>query len=180
MGANKRDGTNGLGADHAMSYFTDLASTLARLDAAPLLPFVRECQGTLWIAGNGGSAAIAQHWACDLSKTAGRRVQALGCNSAILTAWANDDSYAYALTGELDSSARAGDRLICLSCSGRSPNILQLLGYAKQERITRYLITGADAPTQQDSATIMIPHTDYGIIEDCFSAIGHWLTKELS
>lgn len=160
-----------------MSYFTDLSGTLARVNALPLLPFVQQCAGTLWLAGNGGSAAIAQHWACDLSKASHKRVQALGCNPAVLTAWANDTSYGAALAAELDRLHQAGDRLLMLSCSGMSANIGQLISYARQARIPHYLITGgmvADVPN------VRIPHDDYGIIEDCFSAIGHWLTKELA
>ena len=76
-----------------MNYFHELQKTISQIDPSPLIDFVRDCQGTLWIAGNGGSASTAQHWACDLSKAAGRRVQALGSNPAVLTALANDKGY---------------------------------------------------------------------------------------
>lgn len=158
-----------------MNYIEELQQTLSRLDIAPLISFVRDCQGTLWLAGNGGSMATAQHWACDLSKAAGRRAQALGSNPAILTAWANDVSYARALAEELSVLVRDGDRLICLSCSGRSANIVQLLG----EIMPCYLITGAQSPTWAGVQTLTIPHTHYGIIEDCHMAIGHWLSEAL-
>lgn len=162
-----------------MKYFDELSQVLQRLDPAPLLPFVRDCTGTLWLAGNGGSASVAQHWACDLSKAAGRRVQALGSNPAVLTAWANDTSYADALAKELDMLFQPSDRLILLSCSGRSPNILALMGFAKKRNMPHYLITGRAAPTYIDTPALIIPHGDYGIIEDAFGAIGHWLTEEL-
>jgi D-sedoheptulose 7-phosphate isomerase len=159
-----------------MSYFDELQQVLSRLDPAPLLPFVQGCEGTLWLAGNGGSASIAQHWACDLSKAAGRRAQALGANPAVLTAWSNDESYAAALRAELQSLAREDDRLILMSCSGRSANIVQLIS----EIMPCYLITGCAAPAWAGSVkTLVIPHTHYGIIEDCFGAIGHWLTEAL-
>jgi len=162
-----------------MTYFDELHQTLSRVDPTPLLDFVRGCEGTLWLAGNGGSAATAQHWACDLSKAAGRRVQALGCNSAVLTAWANDVSYGEALAKEFEHSARPDDRIVCLSCSGRSPNMLALIGAALLYRVPHLLITGKDAPTYSRTPALVIPHTDYGILEDSMSAIGHWLTKEL-
>lgn len=166
-----------------MTYFADLASVLAQLDPAPLLPFVQGCEGTLWLAGNGGSASIAQHWACDLSKAASRSVQALGSNPAVLTAWANDTSYGQALERELSRQLRMGDRLICLSCSGTSENIMRLCAMARQHAIPTVLITGAAerAPYAfTPDAQIVVPSEDYAIIEDCFSAIGHWLTKELA
>lgn len=158
-----------------MNYFHELQKTLGSIDPSPLVPFVRGCEGTLWLAGNGGSASTAQHWACDLSKAAGRRVQALGCNTAVLTAWANDESYASALAEELRRLARDDDALIVLSCSGRSPNIVQLMG----EIMPCYLITGSNAPAWAGVNTLVIPHTHYGITEDAMLAIGHWLAEEL-
>lgn len=164
-----------------MSYFTELAGTLARVDAAALLPFVRDCQGTLWLAGNGGSASIAQHWACDLSNAAKRRVQALGSNPAVLTAWANDSDYANVFSAELSRLAQPGDRLICLSCSGSSPNIYYAVREAVAHTIPAALVTSPHARGQMPADLIVIvPAEDYGVIEDCFSAIGHWLTKELA
>jgi len=80
-----------------VNYIHELQITLSKIDPSPLVPFVKGCHGTLWIAGNGGSASTAQHWACDLSKAAGVRAQALGCNTAVNTAWANDEDYGVAL-----------------------------------------------------------------------------------
>jgi D-sedoheptulose 7-phosphate isomerase len=162
-----------------MNYFAELQQTLAQLDPSPLLPFVRACEGVLWLAGNGGSASTAQHMACDLSKAAGRRVQALGSNPAVLTAWANDDSYGAALAREFEQVARLDDALIMNSCSGRSANITMLMSVCHTLHIPRMLITATNAPTFLGVPTIRVPHTHYGIIEDCHLAIGHWLTEEL-
>lgn len=159
-------------------YFTALADTLQQLEPSPLVSFVQACEGTLWLAGNGGSASIAQHWACDLSKAASLRAQALGANSALMTAWANDTHYAGALSEELARLSRPGDALICLSCSGRSPNIVRLLATARGLGLARALVTG-NGDLHEHVVTVRIPHADYGVIEDCFSAIGHWLTREL-
>jgi D-sedoheptulose 7-phosphate isomerase len=164
-----------------MNYFHELQKTLSAIDPTPLLDFVKSCEGTLWLAGNGGSASTAQHWACDLSKAAGRRVQALGSNPAVLTAWANDDAYGVALAKELAILARPNDALICLSCSGTSRNITTLLRQAWLLKMPRAIITGrADVWPTPMSLVVNVPHTDYGILEDSMSAIGHWLTKELS
>lgn len=163
-----------------MNYFAELQSALAQLDPTPLLAFVRACEGTLWLAGNGGSASTAQHWACDLSKAAGRRVQALGSNPAVLTAWANDEGYEMAWAYELMSLAQPNDRLITLSCSGNSDNVMQLLLTATERGIRNALITSMLGTGAANSdIDIIVPHTHYGIIEDCHLAIGHWLTEEL-
>jgi len=163
-----------------VNYFHELQKTLGQLDPSPLLDFVRACEGTLWLAGNGGSASTAQHWTCDLSKAVGRRVVALGSNPAVLTAWANDEGYDVALSRELLALARPGDALIALSCSGRSKNIVTVLREAWLLKLPRAIVTGPEWPgiTPVDVA-VTVPHPHYGIIEDCHLAIGHWLTEAL-
>jgi D-sedoheptulose 7-phosphate isomerase len=162
-----------------VNYIEELTQALQRLDIAPLISFVQACEGTLWLAGNGGSMSIAQHWACDLAKAANRRVQALGSNPAVLTAWSNDVSYAGALAEELRRLARDGDCLIALSCSGRSENILTLFTIARRREMPMMFVCGVGAPTYTGIPAVTIPHAEYGIIEDCFGAIGHWLTEAL-
>lgn len=166
-----------------MTYFEQLARALSGLDAAQLealVSFVRSCHGTLWLCGNGGSMATAQHWACDLSKAGGRRVQALGCNAAVLTAWANDNDYAPAFAAELSRLARPGDALIGLSCSGTSPNIHWALRGARARGLPTALITSDLCPYDDTLPLIVrVPATHYGIIEDCHLAIGHWLTERI-
>lgn len=169
-----------------MNYFHELQKALAGVDPAPLLDFVRDCQGTLWLAGNGGSASTAQHWACDLSKAAGRRVQALGSNPAVLTAWANDSDYANVFGAELSRLAQPDDRLICLSCSGTSPNIYYALREARAKKLPCALVTShrySELLTHprmiEPDVVVSVPSEHYGIIEDCHLAIGHWLSEEL-
>lgn len=163
-----------------MNYFHELQKTLGQIDPTPLLDFVTACEGTLWLCGNGGSASTAQHWACDLSKQAGRRVAALGVNSAVLTAWANDTSYRMALSREFESLARPGDALLVISCSGASNNLWAALDVADQNGLPRAMLTSQLAPEVIDADLVVrVPHTHYGIIEDCHLAIGHWLTEAL-
>lgn len=166
-----------------MNYFDELTAALTALDAAELealLAFVVETDGTLWVCGNGGSMATAQHWACDLSKAAGRRAQALGSNPAVLTAWANDNDYAGALGAELSRLARPDDRLIGISCSGASPNVHWAFREAKTRGLPTALVTSALCPHDATpNLIIRVPATHYGIIEDCHLAIGHWLTERL-
>jgi D-sedoheptulose 7-phosphate isomerase len=163
-----------------VNYIEELKVALARLDIAPLIAFVQACEGTLWLAGNGGSASTAQHWACDLSKAAGRRIVALGSNPAVLTAWANDTSYRMALRHELAVLARPDDALLVISCSGASNNLWAALDWADQNGMKRAMLSSDLAPEIVDADLVVrVPHTHYGIIEDCHSAIGHWLTEAL-
>lgn len=170
-----------------MGYISELVSALQILQEGEehlqsLLTFVRETKvtGTLWIAGNGGSAANAMHWACDLAKAAEMRAQALGCNPSLSSALSNDISYEGTLAHEFKRLAGPDDRLICLSCSGTSPNIVTLLRQAWIMKIPRAILTGDRwmNPTPV-SVVVQVASRDYATIEDVHAAIGHWLTKEL-
>jgi D-sedoheptulose 7-phosphate isomerase len=169
-----------------MSYFADLQSALATLDEMPLDDLYRlvvetkRRNGTLWLAGNGGSMATALHWATDLSKRGGIRTQVLGANQALLTAWANDTDYRAALRNELRQCIHPYDSLIVISCSGRSPNIVMLMREMWLNKQPYMLLTGSQPPFPTPLRYIIqVDSTNYGIIEDCHLAIGHWLTERL-
>ena len=76
----------------------------------------------IWICGNGGSAATAEHFTADLVKK-GYRAICLNNNTAVLTMLANDYGYENVFSKQLELYGSAGDLLITISCSGNSPNI---------------------------------------------------------
>jgi D-sedoheptulose 7-phosphate isomerase len=80
--------------------------------------------GTIFVAGNGGSAANAEHFVNDL---VGRKIKAvsLSSNMSLITMIANDYGYKYIFKKQLDVFATEDDLLILISCSGKSPNILE-------------------------------------------------------
>lgn len=88
---------------------------------------------TIFIAGNGGSAATASHFATDLSKTTitntseapGIRAVALTDNVGLLTAWANDVSYEIVYAEPLRNLARRDDLFVAISTSGESSNLIK-------------------------------------------------------
>jgi D-sedoheptulose 7-phosphate isomerase len=165
-----------------VTYFTKTIEALRVLDPTPLLTCIRaahERGGTIWLCGNGGSASTAQHWACDLSKALGLRAQALGSNPAILTAWANDVAYDQALAQELSTLGRPDDVLIALSCSGASLNIRSALVTASLMGMPTALLTSQLCQDTPADLIIRVASDEYGVIEDCHLAIGHWLTREL-
>lgn len=167
-----------------MNYFTDLAQTLQRIDAEKLRPILeavrlaREDRRTVFVCGNGGSYANAIHWVTDLTKVTGVRALALGTNNSLLTAVSNDNSYQDALARELAWLARPKDVLIVLSVSGKSPNVLSAVQVAIDRGFDWFMLTQRIG--QETANVIHLPATDYGLVEDMHSAIGHWLTKELS
>ena len=94
--------------------------------------------GTVFVLGNGGSAATASHFVCDLAKgtrTDGFpafRVVSLTDNVPLMTAWANDTSYDRVFAEQLAALVRPGDVVVAISASGNSPNVLAATRVARQ------------------------------------------------
>lgn len=103
---------------------------------------------SVFFVGNGGSAATASHFACDLGKgtrTAGAarfRAVALTDNVPLLTAWANDVAYEDVFAEQLRNLCQPGDILIAISGSGMSPNILKAAAVARDAGATVVAMTG--------------------------------------
>src|SRR5215469_13082783 len=130
----------------------EIAKLLPRLaaavsDAVDIIYTSLSAGGQLFIAGNGGSAADAQHIAAELT---GRfllerrpfRAMALHGNTSALTAIGNDYGYEHVFARELLAHARPGDVLLAISTSGNSPNILRAIEAARQIGVTAIGLTG--------------------------------------
>lgn len=140
-------------ADDYLAEFRDL---LDRIDLDGIAQAVERLRGardrgaTIFIAGNGGSAATAAHLVNDLGKAtkgSGRppmRALCLSDNVSWLTALANDEGYERVFTGQLENFARPGDVLILISASGNSPNLLHVAGYAREHGVETIGILGFD------------------------------------
>jgi D-sedoheptulose 7-phosphate isomerase len=110
----------------------------------------------VYVIGNGGSAANAEHIAVDLILCG---VPAFTIGAPTLTALSNDHSYADALAMWLDVVARRGDVLIALSGSGTSPNIVNACFRAefKGVKVHRVFGTGTNMQTAEE-AQIRLGH----------------------
>lgn len=91
----------------------------------------------IWIAGNGGSAATAEHFATDLVKK-GYRAIALSSNTSVMTMIANDYGYEQIFAKQLGIYGSVGDLLIVISCSGSSVNIINAILMAMARGIQVY------------------------------------------
>ena len=104
---------------------------------------------TVYIMGNGGSAATASHMANDLSKgtmvPGAPRFKAISLtdNVPLITAWANDTEYARIFEAQLDPLIQAGDVAIGISGSGNSENVLRAIRLAKARGAHTIGFTGA-------------------------------------
>src|SRR5436189_5358112 len=103
--------------------------------------------GTVFVLGNGGSAATASHFVCDLAKgtrTDGFpafRVLSLTDNVPLMTAWANDTSYDRVFAEQLSALVRPGDVVVAISASGNSANVLAATRVARQLGTTTIAFT---------------------------------------
>jgi D-sedoheptulose 7-phosphate isomerase len=103
---------------------------------------------TLFLFGNGGSAALASHFACDIGKGTiakqRRRLKtiALTDNVALITAWANDKAYEEIFSEQLESLAEKGDVVLAISGSGNSPNVVRGLEAARRLGAQTLVLTG--------------------------------------
>lgn len=146
---------------------------------------------TLFICGNGGSAATSSHMACDLGKTIlGKnprtktpRLRVVSLNDCIplMTAWANDEGYQYIFAEQLKNLGKKGDVLIVITGSGNSANIIEAVKEARRMKIKTFGLLGFDGGKVKEilDEYVLIRSTDYGIIEDVHAIINHLLTDSL-
>ena len=172
----------------AQGYFRQLSALIPHLPyreieaiAATFLRAHAEDR-TIFVFGNGGSAASASHMMCDLNKgTAqaiqGRRlkVMALTDNVPLLTAWANDSSYERVFSEQLKNFVRAGDVAFAVSASGNSPNVLLALQTARARGARTLGVTGYRGGKMKGLCDIcaVVPSDKVPIIEDLHHAILH-------
>jgi D-sedoheptulose 7-phosphate isomerase len=136
---------------------------------------------TLFVFGNGGSAALASHFACDIGKgtIAGRakrlKTIALTDNVALITAWANDKAYEEIFSEQLESLAEKGDIALAISGSGNSPNVIRGLEAGRRLGVQTLVLTGfagGRAKTLADLCLI-VPSDSMQHIEDAHLCATH-------
>lgn len=152
-------------------------------DAIEVLAHARAEDRHIFVCGNGGSAATANHFACDMVKGAsyGRnrrfRITALSEQIPTLTAYANDVGYEHVFAEQLKNFARPGDVVIALSGSGNSPNVIRAVEYANEAGCYTIGLSGRDggklAPLVQLSLHVNDEHM--GRIEDAHMVICHMI-----
>ena len=181
-------------ADFARQYAAYLSSLLAELDVvrleelAQVLETARAEDHTVFLIGNGGSAATASHWASDLmlgTAATGRKLRALSLADSMpaLTALANDRDYADVFLGQLEGLFRRGDVLIAVSASGNSPNVVRAVEWVNREGGITVGVLGFDGGRLKSLCRIPIviatPAGEYGPVEDIHMVIDHLVTAWL-
>ena len=175
----------------AQNYLDQLSLVLTRYPIGQVLVIAEILikkidEGTLYVAGNGGSASTASHMATDLGVGSLRRsnplrIVSLVDNAAVLTATANDLTFDEIFSQQLKLLGRKGDVFICFSASGNSKNLINAVIEAREMEITTISITGFDGGALRTISDFNI-HIDteigsYGVVEDVHSTISHMLTE---
>jgi D-sedoheptulose 7-phosphate isomerase len=174
----------------ALARFLDSCLIDAVDQLVQLLDGARDRGATIFVAGNGGSAAIASHWVNDLGKATKRsgrapmRVMSLSDNISWLTALANDEGYERVFAGQLENFGQSGDVLIVISASGNSPNLVAAVKLARDRGMTTAAMLGFDggALKNQVDKYLWLPTATgaYGLVESAHTLLCHVLTDCLA
>jgi D-sedoheptulose 7-phosphate isomerase len=179
--------------DYIAAYSKEIAAAFATIDqaafrkAAAALEAALVRNATIFTCGNGGSAAIANHFVCDHTKGTRAdtdllpRIHSLVANIEINTAIANDMAYDQVFSYQLQSYASPGDVLVVISSSGNSPNIVNALLWAKDHGVSTIAMTGFDGGKARDLADmpLYVAAHNYGVVEDVHQSLMHALAQFL-
>lgn len=142
---------------------------------------------TIFIIGNGGSAATASHMANDLNKGAavpgqGRfRALALTDNVPLITAWANDTQYEQIFVEQMANFLTPGDVLVAISGSGNSPNVIAAVEWAGRAGAVTIGFTGGTGGQLRGlvDCCVIVPSSRMEQIEDMHLVLSHALCVSL-
>jgi D-sedoheptulose 7-phosphate isomerase len=147
-----------------------------------------EKDATVFIAGNGGSASTASHFAVDLGVGSLKyglkvKVYSLMDNSGVITATANDFDFQEIVTKQLSHLATENDVLIVISASGNSVNLKNAVELANNLGVHTISFTGFQGGMLQKIARhnvhVSTEVGEYGIVEDIHLSICHRITETL-
>lgn len=136
---------------------------------------------TLFLLGNGGSAATASHLVADFQKCCmngeGRPFPCLALTDSVplLTAWANDFDYSRVFAEQLGALGRPGDVVIAISGSGNSPNVIAAVERANAKQMVTIGLAGYQGGKLKPAAQhcLVVPSTNMQQIEDVHMVVGH-------
>tara|TARA_B100000131_G_C17931787_1_gene538628 strand:+ start:71 stop:652 length:582 start_codon:yes stop_codon:yes gene_type:complete len=142
---------------------------------------------TIYVCGNGGSAAIANHYVCDFLKYFRQRskfspkIISLSNSIETITAIANDMDYKDVFKYQLESLYEKGDILLIISSSGNSSNVKEVLKFANKKRIKTIGFSGFKGGylNKNSNISVNVKAMNYGISEDSHHILMHILLQYL-
>lgn len=139
----------------------------------------------IFVAGNGGSAAVSNHFICDFLKNVKfftklkPKIISLSNNVEAIMAISNDISFDKSLEFQADSLAAKNDIFVIISSSGNSKNIKELINFATKKKNKIIGISAFDGGyvKKKSDIHIHVKTNDYGVSEDIFQSIMHIIVK---
>lgn len=176
------------------AYFLREIETIQKLDVDEIAAAVQaiedayEREATIYVFGNGGSAATASHFVCDFNKGICEKLDrkfnliCLSDNTPMITAIANDISYDEIFRFQLRDKLKASDLIIAISGSGNSPNVIHAVEYAKEVGATVVGLTGYSGGKLRQLADyhMHVDIDDMQITEDVHMMFDHMMYRILS
>ena len=170
-------------SDDYLNYISELISQLDRSHISQFVDHVlevRDNKQTIFFLGNGGSASTASHFVNDISLGSRQfenpfRAVSLCDNQAVITAIANDDGYENIFLQQLQTQAKPGDSMVCISASGNSQNLVKAVEWSKANGIYTISLTAFDGGylKKHTDLNIHVPTKigEYGPAEDLHMVI---------
>jgi D-sedoheptulose 7-phosphate isomerase len=169
------------------TYFRDLTGLVSQLPYNSITQIVSIFlnafaeQRTVYVFGNGGSAASASHLMCDINKGASPgegkrpRVMALTDNASLITAWANDFGYERIFSEQLKTFIKPRDVAFAISTSGDSPNVLLALEVARESGAMTVGLGGCQGGQMKSLCDVcaIVPSDNVQLVEDLHHAMIH-------
>lgn len=183
-----------VGARALADYFSRFEAILRGIQLDGVLQLAEEMKtsqskgGRIFVCGNGGSAALASHFATDIGSGSVKRgsffpIISLVDGSPIITAAANDFGYEFIFSRQLETLAQTNDLLIVISSSGNSQNLIEAVSFAKSIGMKTGGLLGFDGGKLLNllDVPILVESAigEYGPIEDSHSCILHAITELL-
>jgi D-sedoheptulose 7-phosphate isomerase len=179
--------------DPILKYITELQDTLGQLSNESIRKVIDTlAEGRIlgkrtFIMGNGGSAATASHFVCDLAKNTRMdglppfRVIGLSDNMPLITAYANDEGYENVFTQQLANFVQPEDIVIAISASGNSPNVIRAIKLANEVGAITIGFTGFDGGLLGKMVDIHVHVPSHCIeqVEDIHLVFEHIICKTL-
>ena len=173
--------------DHLRSYLARSAEALRDLPVATIDRIVevlieaQRGERFIYVMGNGGSAANAEHFVNDLGKGEARgfprrfKMMSLTSNVALLTAWANDTDYEHVFAEQLRNFVQPGDVVMALSGSGNSRNVLNAVQLGRERGAVTVGLTGLDGGKLEHLChhCLIVPSHDMQHIEEMHLVVLH-------
>ena len=175
------------------NYTSKLNNAILNLDmgqlkmAANILKTAIKKGNTIYVCGNGGSAAIANHYVCDFLKYFRQRskykpkIISLSNSIETMSAIANDMDYKYVFKYQLESLYKKGDILLIISSSGNSKNIKEVVNFANSKNIKTIGFSGFTGGylNKKAKVSLHINAKNYGLSEDSHHVLMHILLQYL-